>query len=206
MPGDKTKKLDIVSFKDVAKFHGHECPGLALGYRAAEAGMDKLLAGRSGDEELVAIVENDSCSTDAIQVVTGCTFGKGNFFFRDYGKHVYTFINRVTGDAVRVSLKPGFSFEKIEPKMSRLRQKVMSGKAGVEEAIEFDKIKDKVVKKILSMPIEDVFIIKSVKVKEPKEAKLFSTIECAVCGEGVAEHRARIKGGKVVCIPCCDKK
>jgi hypothetical protein len=45
---------------------------------------------------LKGLVENDSCSVDAVRVVTGCTFGKGNLVLRDCGKHVYTFINRNT--------------------------------------------------------------------------------------------------------------
>jgi len=40
--------------------------------------LKKLRSHRATDEEFVAIVENDSCSVDAIEVVTGCTMGKGN--------------------------------------------------------------------------------------------------------------------------------
>ena len=39
-------------------------------------------------------------------MITGCTLGKGNFFLRDYGKHVYTFALRPSGRAIRVSQKP----------------------------------------------------------------------------------------------------
>jgi len=35
---------------------------------------------RAEDEEIVAVVETDACGADAIQVRTGCTFGKGNFY------------------------------------------------------------------------------------------------------------------------------
>src|SRR5574340_197535 len=89
--------------RDTIQFHGHLCPGLALGYRVAKAALRELDAERPGDEELVAVVENDSCAVDAIQFITGCTFGKGNLVFRDYGKHVYTFYNRRTGVGVRIS-------------------------------------------------------------------------------------------------------
>src|SRR5512136_2011081 len=89
--------------RDTIQFHGHLCPGLALGYRVAKAALRELDAERSGDEELVAVVENDSCAVDAIQFITGCTFGKGNLVFRDYGKHVYTFYNRRTGRGIRIA-------------------------------------------------------------------------------------------------------
>ena len=41
--------------------------------------------------------------------MTGCTFGKGNFIFKDYGKQVYTFIRRSDGEAIRISIdwEPG---------------------------------------------------------------------------------------------------
>jgi len=91
----------------ILRFHGHLCGGIILGYRAARIGLKLLRTGRAIDEEIVAIVENDSCAVDAVQVLTGCTFGKGNLFFRDYGKHVYTFAVRPTGRAVRVCRKPG---------------------------------------------------------------------------------------------------
>ncbi len=33
-------------------------------------------------------------------MITGCTFGKGNFIYRDYGKTAFTFFNRDTGKGV----------------------------------------------------------------------------------------------------------
>ncbi len=64
--------------------------------------LDFLGVERAEDEELVAIVENDACGVDAVQYVAGCTFGKGNLVFRDWGKPVYTFFSRRTGRGVRV--------------------------------------------------------------------------------------------------------
>ena len=94
-------------FQKCAEFHGHVCPGLAIGYRAAKAGMEWLSANRAEDEEVVAIVETDACGADAIQVLTGCTFGKGNFFHRDYGKQAFTLLGRKTGRGIRLALRAG---------------------------------------------------------------------------------------------------
>src|SRR3972149_1440687 len=91
------------SLDNVVEFHGHICPGLVLGYRVSMLAL-KNLGNRSKDEEIVAIVENNSCAVDAVQVMTGCTFGKGNLIFKDYGKQVYTFIKRPSGKAVRISI------------------------------------------------------------------------------------------------------
>lgn len=79
-----------MTYEEIIQFHGHECPGLAMGYKMATAAMNKLGSIRAEDEQIVAIVENDACGVDALQCVTGCTFGKGNLIFRDYGKHVFT--------------------------------------------------------------------------------------------------------------------
>ena len=117
----------ILPFAEVVRFHGHLCPGVTLGYCASKIALRELYVGRDVDEHLVAIVENDACGVDAIQAVTGCTLGKGNLIFRDYGKHVYTFINRATKDAVRISLKERKSDDDPEQKASRPG----SGKAGL---------------------------------------------------------------------------
>ena len=93
-----------MEFADVVLFHGHACPGLAFGFRVTQFALRELEIERSGDEELVAIVENNSCAVDAIQVMAGCTFGKGNLIFRDYGKQVYTFIRRADSVGVRLAI------------------------------------------------------------------------------------------------------
>jgi formylmethanofuran dehydrogenase subunit E len=45
-----------MTYKVIIQFHGHECPGLAMGYRMAAAAMENLESMRAEDEELVAIV------------------------------------------------------------------------------------------------------------------------------------------------------
>jgi formylmethanofuran dehydrogenase subunit E len=192
----------IKSFSDAVAFHGHACPGLALGYRAAQYAMDALRADHSEDEDLVAIVENDACGVDAIQVVAGCSAGKGNLIFRDFGKHAYTFIDRKSNRAIRLVQRPEPVIERIDPQASALRSKVMSGTASPEEQKDFQTRQSAVIEKILTMPIEELFIIKEVKPEVPERAKIFRSVQCSRCGEMVAEHRARVSDGKFVCIPC----
>lgn len=202
MASAKSKEREILPFSEVAKFHGHTCPGLTLGYRAAEAGIKELSAGRDVDEELVAIVENDACGVDAVQVVTGCTLGKGNLIFQDNGKQVYTFINRETGDAVRVSLKASFNIDEKDPALAKLRPKVFSGKATKKEADELHQRMENVSKAMMAAPLETMFDVRHVKAKIPEKARIFKSVKCSKCGEMVAESRARVQGGDFVCIPC----
>ena len=190
------------SYEDAVAFHGHTCPGLALGYRAATHALVTLHAGRSSDEDLVAIVENDACGVDAVQAIAGCSVGKGNLILRDLGKHAYTFINRKTGSAIRLVQRPEPLTERLDPGASALRTKVMAGKATPTEEKEFHERQAALIKKILTIPIGELFIEKEARSEIPEHARISASVQCASCGEMVAEHRARVKNGKVVCIPC----
>jgi len=198
-------KPEIKSFKLVSEFHGHICPGSAIGYKAAEITMKELSIGNSKDEELVCITENDTCAVDAIQVVTGCTFGKGNLIFHDYGKQTYTFINRATGDSLRLSMKDSFSIDKIDPNLSKLREKVNKGAAGEEEKLKLKEITVKVSNEVLNLPDEEIFYVEHLQAEIPKKAGMFKSHKCSECGEMVSDHRKRLQNGNVLCIPCFDK-
>lgn len=196
----------IPSFSDAVAFHGHSCPGLALGYRGALIALEELRSEPSHDEELVAIVENDACGIDALQVITGCTAGKGNLIFLDYGKHVYTLINRRNGKAVRVATKAAFSTESLDPGFGVIRSKVMAGNATPEEKEQFEKHRDTLCHLILTVPYHDIFSVRRVDVPVPVPATIYKSVPCDCCGEMVAEHRVVTAHGKSLCIPCSERK
>lgn len=201
MQSTRKKAAPIIKpFDRAVEFHGHVCPGLAIGYRAAELGLKELACRRAMDEELVAVVENDACGVDAIQVVTGCTLGKGNLILKDYGKQAYTFMDRKSGDGVRVSLRQ--TPDEMDPVLSRLRGKVMSGIASAGEGAEFRKRMNGAVESILAMPGEKLFEIRRVKAEIPEKARIFRSVKCTKCGEMVSEARARVQDGGFVCITC----
>ncbi len=174
-----------------------------MGFRVAMAALNALEAERPSDEELVAIVENDSCAVDAIQVITGCTLGKGNLIFRDYGKQIYTFAVRDSGKAIRIeALRLN---EDGREELQALRRKVFGGEATEEERQLYRKKVEVAVEEYLSAPLERVVRMKEVKCTLPEKARLFNSVTCALCGEKVMEPRARIKDGQPVCIPCADQ-
>ncbi|HOB17405.1 MAG TPA: FmdE family protein [Candidatus Methanoculleus thermohydrogenotrophicum] len=189
-------------FAEVARFHGHVCPGLALGYRAAETALEWLRSGRAEDEELVTIAETDACGVDAIQVLTGCTVGKGNLFFKDHGKHAFTFINRQTGDAVRIIGNSSFDIDALDPELAPLRERVMQGRVPDEEWAEYRKRTDRLVEVILDLPAGTLFSIREVDVEIPERARIFRSVPCSKCGELTAESRIRIENGNLVCRAC----
>ena len=194
---------DIMNSKDFKRceaFHGHVCPGLSIGFQAARTAMDRLQENRSADEEIVAIVDTDACSADAIQVLTGCTFGKGNFIYKDYGKMALTLLSRSTGKGVRVALKPD-AFRLDEVHMTLLR-KTMAGEATEEDRKRFGKLHWERACHILETPVEVLFNITAVEMELPKKARIEPSECCAVCGEPTMPSKMETSNGKQVCRGC----
>ncbi len=161
---------------DCITFHGHSCPGLAIGFRVVELAahtldfrLEKVL-----DEELVCIAENDSCAVDAIQSLLSCTVGKGNLILRPYGKQAYTFFNRKNGDGVRIVVRP---FERVADREVMISQ-------------------------ILSSTLEDLMEIKTPLEALPGEARMFDSVLCDSCGEQCREDKIRLQEGRRLCLTC----
>ncbi len=192
----------IADWDDVVKFHGHSCMGLAIGYKVAEAALQVLSGERDIDEELVAVVENDNCSLDAIQYVTGCTMGKGNLIFKDYGKPVYTFSLRSGKKSLRLVAR-GLDDQKFAG-LQELRQKVLRGEADEQDKKLFAEKSAEALQLFLNTPAEETVNMQWVEQAIQEKAKIFNSIICESCGEKVMEPRARVKEGKMVCLPCAE--
>ena len=189
-------------FDDVVRFHGHLCPGVTIGYRAALIGMERVSATRAPDEELVTIVENDACGVDAVQVMTGCTVGKGNLILKDVGKNAWTFINRTNGKAVRVASRGDVTMDTLDPVFLPLRAKVHAGEATAEEREDYARHLHALCEAIKTQPAEEIFLIREVVPEVPERARIFRSYICAKCGEPVSEARARLVDSEVLCMPC----
>lgn len=156
------------------EFHGHSCSGLTIGFKAALYAMDLLDFEFSDNEQIVCVAENDGCSIDAIQIVTGCSVGKGNLLFHMTGKQAYTFYSRADRKAVRLVLKPA------------------PAHIGRAESLVYYQMQDP----------EDMFDIKPVTLRLPTPSRSFQNVVCEACGESTAEHYIRLQGGKQVCPDC----
>jgi formylmethanofuran dehydrogenase subunit E len=185
-------------FEKAVKFHGHVCPGLAIGYRVARYVKENYP--RSKDEELVAIVENRSCSVDAIQEILGCTFGKGNLVFKDFGKQVFTVYSRDNGKALRIYFK-GDVFEG----MDALRKKYAQGQLDANDRKKFEALREQVIQKILTAPDEELLSTKEVDIPEPEKASVYPSLNCQECDEAFMEILGRMVNSKVVCKDCFEK-
>lgn len=187
-------------FQECVRFHGHSCPGLAIGYAAAKLGVQALKVDRSEDEEVVAIVENNSCAVDGVQVLFGCTFGKGNLIFRDWGKQVFTFLSRKDGRGVRVAFR-GLR-EGDEARRHELRRKIEAGSATPSETSEWHELRRKMTLDLVTGDPSAFFDVDEVTMEIPAEATIVSTAPCGQCGEPTMTSRLVEKEGQMVCQGC----
>ena len=162
------------TWEDCAAFHGHVCGGLTIGYKAALYAAELLDLTFSKDEKVVCISENDACGVDAIQVMLGCSVGKGNLLFHMRGKQAFYFYNRATGKSVRLVLKP--------------RPKEMTR----EESFQYYQ----------SCEPMDMFDVKETTITLPEKARLFDSYVCDCCGESTGANWIRLAGEKKLCMDC----
>lgn len=180
------------------EFHGHLCPGLAIGYRVAKYIREHYP--RSEDEELVCIAENRSCSVDAVQQMLGCTAGKGNLIFKDNGKQVFTFFSRNDGQATRIYFKGDTS-----DGMDEIRARYFKGELSPEERREFEVMRSREIERIIKSPDVDLLSVSTVQIPPPRKAQIHPTLRCHECSEGFMEICGRTVNGKVVCLDCFEK-
>ncbi len=140
------------TWRDCAEFHGHECGGLTIGY----------------------ISENDACGVDAIQVMLGCTAGKGNLLFHLAGKQAFNIYERKSGRSVRLVLR------KKPEGLTR------------EESFAYYQSREP----------EELFDVKETTLTLPEPARIFLSYDCDGCGETTAESFLHLQGGKKLCRDC----
>jgi formylmethanofuran dehydrogenase subunit E len=183
-------------------FHGHSCPGLTIGIRAAELALQKL--GQTDKEDLVAVVETDMCGVDAIQFLTGCTFGKGNLIHRDYGKTAFSFYDRSKNAGFRAVLRPDITGA-IGSELRRLLKKVEAGAANEEERALVQSLRKELQERYMKAELGEMFIVTEPPLPIPKPARILASLKCEGCGEMTMESRTRRFDGKTFCLPCFDK-
>lgn len=161
---------------EAVKFHGHSCPGLAIGVRIALDYRDETgLSARAEDEEIVAVVETDACGVDGIQIILGCTAGKGNLWLSRRGKHVFTIYNRADGRGLRYCWKS----------------------YGLDGLSREDRTKS-----FLNVPKDELYTVEPARYPLPTEAAIYPSVYCASCGEHTAEPCLRVRDGRMVCLDC----
>ena len=162
------------TWQDCVAFHGHECGGLTIGYKASLYAIELLNLEFSDDEPVVCIAENDACGIDGIQVMLGCSIGKGNLLFHMRGKSAYSFYNRKTGKSVRLVMKP-------KP-AGMTREESFAYYQGCDP--------------------REMFEVKETTIRLPEKARLFASYTCDCCGESTGANWIRLAGDQKLCLDC----
>jgi formylmethanofuran dehydrogenase subunit E len=192
-------------FKAGLLLHGHKCPAMPMGLRAGTAALEALGVDRAADGQLTALVEIESehcgtCYADGVMMATGCTFGKGNIRKLGYGKFALTLIDNKTGRSVRVVTRNEATKRNQESEFIQFRKK------GVPASKIDPALAEPMVDFVLSAATEALFIVEPIKEIKlaPGRPHDFNTQVCSSCGEIMVERYARVKNGKLVCIPCSE--
>ena len=183
-------------------FHGHSCPGLAIGIRAAEIALQEMNGVAQTD--LVCVSETDMCGVDAIQYLTGCTYGKGNLIHRDYGKLAFSFYDRKNGQGIRLLFNRESRGARSGDFLD-LMSKSGQGTLTAEEDIRLQQLRLNMQRLLMELPAEELFTVQSLAARPPRPPRVLNTMICEDCGEGTMESRTRRFAGKTLCIPCYDK-
>lgn len=167
--------IDNSLWQKCVDFHGHACPGLAIGYKAAILAKEILnIQDVNDDEDIVCVSETDACGIDAFQVIFKATVGSGSMRIDYKGKNAFSVYDRKSNKSIRLVWKADINLSNREEKMN----------------------------KILLLPSSDLFDIKDTKGDFPARAKIHKSIICNKCNEITAENAITNIDDKYYCKEC----
>ena len=162
-------------YEEAGKLHGHYCPGLAIGVRAAAEALEIL--GTEEENGRYCIAESRACYIDGIQWVFGTSLGNGRLEIRDRGKVAFNFYDRTSGKGVRL-------VDRDWPK---------------------DLDRPALIEYLLTAPREQVFSLTEVRFDPPPDIFVREPSQkCAHCGEDCRESALRVRNGALVCMDCAE--
>jgi len=185
------------------EFHGHFCPGLAMGVMAAVHAMQQMGWPSDGMENMVAIVETNNCFSDGVQYVTGYTFGNNALVFRDLGKTAFTLADR-DGMGIRIAVRPREPEQ--DDAFAELFRKVVKDREGTdEEEARFKRLARQRSFELVKRDVEKMFTVEEVSVDLPPYAPIHDSVICAACHEPVMATRTVEQNGRRLCLSCADR-
>lgn len=185
---------------DVMRFHGHTCPGAAVGIRVAEAALGAV-GSHSRSNQIVAVVETNLCAVDPVQYLTGCTFGKRNLIHLDHGKNVFTFWQRSTDAGVRIVVQPD-SAEATDPDYWSIHERIHEGTATDAEQSAFQEIQEARYHNIMGMDLDRLCYIQPAGEPPPRRNATLGPRPCTACGELTLGSYLRVAGQQELCAGC----
>ena len=171
-----------------ARHHKRLCPRQVLGVRLGLAGAATLgLEAPRSDKRLLVVTETDGCFVDGVEAATGCSVGHRTLRIEDYGKVAATFVDTVTGRAVRLAPRTdvreraaAFCPDEPRPYEAQLRAYQV-------------------------MPDPELLTVQEVRLAADVEkivSKARVRVACEACGEEIINEREVIADGRTLCRAC----
>lgn len=181
------------ALENSAALHRHLCPRQILGVRIGFAGADMLgIEVPRSDKKMLVIVETDGCFISGIQTATGVGVNYRTLRVVDYGKVAATFVNIVSGEAIRIFPHPDVrqtAWDFAPPGETRRYYAMLYG--------------------YQVMPLEKLLFFEQVQLKT-KVTTLISRpgvrVDCSQCGEEILNEREIVIQGQFFCAACAYDK
>ncbi len=150
-----------ITLKDMARMHGHLCDGLVTSWVQLSAALRELFPDGVVDRTDVRTVSrNCPCCADAGAWMTGARINQGTLMLADSVGVGYIVQRISTGEAVRVSLRPGL----YPAPLAALEQSIRSRRARGEsvepaEIDRFERDANEYSRKLLNTPPEQAVVV-----------------------------------------------
>ncbi|HJJ35843.1 MAG TPA: FmdE family protein [Methanocorpusculum sp.] len=146
--------VTVPSFEDIAKAHGHTCPGIAVGYK-----ISKAAAVWAGDEDDISVYSTSTkCPLDALRTVFHLREHPDRLVVED--RHELHFIlTKPDGSKLYIDEVPGSKI--FNPEADALKEKMHAGTATQEEIARFDVLQKELLQKTFDTPDEKLFTLRT---------------------------------------------
>jgi acetolactate decarboxylase len=151
--------LQTITLEDTARFHGHLCDGLVVGFLGLREALHQLYPDKIIDRTNTRIVSKSSpCLTDVAIYLTGGRYQFNTFYVDDSISYSYIVQRISNGLTYGLKLKPGIKPSVIE----EMGNKAIERKLSPCEIDELKKLEDDFSALLLSSAPVDLFIVEKI--------------------------------------------
>ena len=174
--------------EQTAALHRHLCPRQVLGVRMGMLAGERLGVDLpQSDKRVFVFMETDGCTCDGVAVATGARVGRRTMRMMDFGKVAATFVDTITGEAVRICPHPAS------------RSRAVAAAPGAPDRWHAQLLGYQ------RLPAEEILVAEPVDLTVDLAAIISRNglrTACAVCGEEISNGREVMRRGRTICRAC----
>lgn len=151
--------IQTITLEDTAKFHGHLCDGLVVGFLGLREALYQLYPGKVVDRTNTRMVSKSSpCISDIGIYLTGGRYQFNTFYVDDNILYPYI-VQRIDNSLTYgVKLRPGIKPSIVE----EMGDKAIEGKLSPNDLDKLKKLEDDFSDKLLSLDAKEIFVIEEI--------------------------------------------